>query len=314
MKTKLRFVSAILVLSLILSNFAGLIQPVYAAPDVLNFSIDHSTFNENAGTVRASWNGLLNVTGTITYEAPATSGHKTVSINVSAGMGTVLLTDIKKDYIYDIKVSLTNPSTAFSAEKFYLAGVSLYAEQMRQQYVDHPGGGRETGVYPAIKLSWKLPSIYDGTGAYVPAKGTILSKIAPAIDRINYKFHMETSKTKPNLADVIVNMKNDGSGYTAMVSGDTTRVSDVKWDNVEGEYSLYLFGVKDDETAIPTIQQIKDGSATIPEGIPATDKNYVLPHQEIRPGCIYVVTMDTLVCDLNGQYVSKALSGATTSP
>ncbi len=314
MKTKLRFVSAILVLSLILSNFAGLIQPVYAAPDVLNFSIDHSTFNENAGTVRASWNGLLNVTGTITYEAPAASGHKTVTINVSEGTGTVLLTDIKKDYIYDIKVSLTNPSTAFSAEKFYLAGVSVYAEQMRQQYVDHPGGGRETGVYPAIKLSWKLPSIYDGTGAYVPAKGTILSKIAPAIDRINYKFHMETSKTKPNLADVIVNMKNDGSGYTAMVSGDTTRVSDVKWDNVEGEYSLYLFGVKDDETSIPTIQQIKDGSATIPEGIPATDKNYVLPHQEIRPGCIYVVTMDTLVCDLNGQYVSKALSGATTSP
>ncbi|WP_242855666.1 hypothetical protein [Ruminiclostridium josui] len=174
--------------------------------------------------------------------------------------------------------------------------------------------GKGDGGISSYKTILKLPQIYDGTGAFVPAKGTILSKIAPAIDRINYKFHMETSKTKPTLADVIVNMKNDGSGYTAMVSGDTTRVSDVKWDNAQGEYSLYLFGVKDDETPIPTIQQIKDGTATIPTGIPVADVNYVLPHQEIRPGCIYVVTMDTLVCDVNGQYVSKALSGATTSP
>lgn len=314
MKTKLRFVSVMLVLSLILSNFSGIIQPVFAAPDVLNFSINQSTFDENAGTVRASWNGQLNVTGTITYEAPTALGNKTVSINVTAGIGTVLLTDIKKDYIYDIKVSLTNPSSSYVAQKFYLAGISVYAEQIRQQYVDHPGGGRETGVYPAMKLSWKLPLIHDGVNAFVPAKGSILSKIAPAIDRINYKFHMETSKTKPNLADVIVNMKDDGSGYTAMVSGDTTRVSEVKWDNAQSEYSLYLFGVKDDETSIPTIQQLKDGTATIPTGIPAADVAYVLPHQEIRPGCIYVVTMDALVCDQNGQYVSKALSGATTSP
>lgn len=311
MKTKLRLISAILVFSLIFSNISGIIQPVFAAPDLLNFSIDQNTFNENAGTVRANWNGQLNAAGTITYYVPGQAGP--VTINIDSGTNTALLTNIKKDYIYDINVALSNSSDSFTTEKFYLAGVSVYAEQVKQQFVDYPGGGRETGVYPTIKLSWKLPKIYDGTSAFVPAKGSILSKMAPAIDRINYKFHMETSKTKPNLADVIVNMKDDGS-YTAMVSGDTTRVSDVKWDNAANEYSLYLLGVKDSETQIPTIQEIKDGTATIPDSIPSADVGYVLPHHEILPGCVYVVTLDTLVCDKDGQYVSKALTGATTSP
>ncbi|HEX2926558.1 MAG TPA: hypothetical protein VHP38_09935 [Ruminiclostridium sp.] len=312
MKTKLRLISVILVLSLVFPILSGIIQPVFAATQI-NLSVVPNSYNPSTGALKLTWpSGILNASGNITYHIPGSSGvvQKTVQID-DASKNTVTLSGIKNDIIYDFSIQLTDTDGVnYSGHIYFLPNITVKAEQVDQQYVDNPGGGRESGIFPTIKLTWKMPLIYNGTDM-VEARGTALSQIDPTMDKINFAFHL---RTKTDLANVLINFDDNAGKYIAKVSGDNTRTSDIKWDATNKQYSLYLAGVKDKDTIAPTMTQVSSGIG-ISNKIPDTDRPYVLPHQEILPGCIYETTMDTLVSDTNDEYVpSQYLTGSTTSP
>jgi hypothetical protein len=225
----------------------------------------------------------------------------------------------------------------YSGTQYFLPQISVYAEQVDQQYVAVDGGGYQSGIYPAIKLSWNIPQIYSGgTMKYANDVSKPLQDIDGNIDKMNFTFHLLSKSKDPNtgaiaesLANVDVVMDPDESNpdsmYTASVSGDSTEESKmeskVKWDYATGKYTFYLLGLKDNLASIPSVDEIlqnrddETGLETLPNAISqANDNEYVLLHKEIRPGSIYVIKMDTLFYDNSNAYMDAVERGLTQSP
>lgn len=338
MKTKLRLISTILILSMIFPILSGIVQPVFAAASPLNIYIDQGSYNQNERTLKLRWDTVYNAqTCTIKYHIPGSSGPIEVVVpdaQIDLASSTAIVAGIKNDIIYDFEVSITDIyGDTYSGKKYFLPQISVYAEQVDQQYVAVAGGGYESGIYPAIKISWNIPQIYSNSQMkYANDASKPLKDIDGNIKEMNFTFHLLSKSKDPNtgaiaesLANVEVKMDpnatNPASMYTASVSGDTTMQSDIKWDAATGKYTFYILGLKDNTAPIPTMTEIiqnkynETGLETLPKAISQVgDNKYVLLHKEVRPGSIYVIKMDTLFYDENNTYMDALERGVIQSP
>jgi hypothetical protein len=159
MRTKLRLISTVIVLSLIFPIFSGIIQPVFAADTPIDLSVVSGSYNASAKTLQLRWTSGSYTGGDIIYHTPSEVRVPITDLTKN----TITLNNIKNDIIYDFSIELTDDSgISYSGHIYFLPNITVKAEQVDQQYVDNSGGGRESGVYPAIKLTWKMPLIYDG--------------------------------------------------------------------------------------------------------------------------------------------------------
>ena len=322
MKTKLRLISAILILSMIFPICTGIIQPVFAADVAIKVYID--SYSKSTGVVNIHWDAVQNVTsGTIEYHVPSATGYDTISLPIDITKNSASISGMQADIIYDFKISLVNSSAqTYVGRLYFLPQVSFYAEQVQQQSVTIPGGGVETGDYPSIKLIWNMPRVFNNATNTIQYanESAVLSQIDGSIRYLNYSINI---KGEASLANVILSMSDNGS-YTATVSGVTqnTNYSDVKWDSATGQCSFYLLGVKDKATIIPSRDNIlvnainpETGLSTLPQAIAvAGDNQYVLAHQEILPGTIYKMSMNTLFVDSDKNYVGTVADGLAENP
>jgi hypothetical protein len=337
MKTKLRLISAILIMSLVFPLFSGIIQPVFAATMPLNIYIDQNSYKPSAGTLILRWENKPNITDvTITYHVPGTAGVDTITVppgQIDISKNSATITQIKNDIIYDFNIKITDGSQDYVGKQYFLPQISVYSEQVDQQPVTVTGGGVETGVYPAIKLSWNMPVIYNSsknTMEYANTKNSDgsgpLNQIDGNIRKMNFTFHISK---EDSLEDVLIQMNpnddNPDTMYSAILSDetDTSNSSSVKWDATSGKYSFYILGVKDSLTPSPTMDEIHlneysvTKTPTLPKEISqAGDNVYVLPHPEVLPGSIYVITMNTLFYDNStpNQYIGTVASGLSDIP
>ncbi len=321
MKTKLRLISAILILSMIFPICTGIVQPAFAATPI-NVYID--SYSKSTGVVNIHWDAVANVTsGTIEYNIPNGTTYENVILPIDVTKNSASISGMQADIIYDFKVKLVNSSAQeYIGMLYFLPQVSFYAEQVEQQSVTIPGGGVETGDYPSIKLIWNMPRVFNsGTKAIEYAnQSTVLSQIDGSIKYLNFSINITGAES---LANVILSMDDNGS-YTAKVSGEKLEEihSDVKWDSFTGQCSFYLLGVKDKTAMIPSRSDILTnainpgtGLSTLPQAIAvAGDNQYVLAHQEILPGTIYKMSMNTLFVDSDKNYVGTVADGLTENP
>ncbi len=322
MKTKLRLISAIIILSMIFPICSGIIQPVFAADVAIKVYID--SYSKSTGVVNIHWDQVANVTsGTIEYHVPSATGYDTISLPIDVTKNSASISGMQADIIYDFKVSLVNSSAqTYVGRLYFLPQVSFYAEQVEQQSVTIPGGGVETGDYPSIKIIWNMPRVFNNATNTIQYanESAVLSQIDGSIKYLNFSINITG---EASLANVILSM-NDNRSYTATVSGETqnSTYSDVKWDSSTGQCSFYLLGVKDKSTIIPSRDNIRvnainpeTGLSTLPQAIAlAGDNEYVLAHQEILPGTIYKMSMNTLFVDSDKNYVGTVADGLAENP
>lgn len=322
MKTKLKLISAILILSMIFPICSGIIQPVFAADIPIKVYID--SYSKSTGVVNIHWDPVPNVTsGTIEYHVPSDTGYTTISLPIDITKNSASISGMQPDIIYDFKISLVNSSAqTYLGRLYFLPQVSFYAEQVDQQSVTIPGGGVETGIYPSIKLIWNMPRIFNNATNTIQYanESAVLAQIDGSIKYLNFSLNITGEES---LANVILSMGDNGL-YTAKVSGvaQNSTYSDVKWDSATGQCSFYLLGVKDKSSIIPSRDNIlvntvdpETGLSTLPQAIAlAGDNQYVLGHQEILPGTIYKMSMNTLFVDSDQNYVGTVADGLAENP
>ncbi len=306
MKTKLRFIAIILVISMIFPILSGVIQPVFAA----DFQLENMrvTYNESTATATITWNAVEYVaSGTLEYNVPNGVSYNTVSVPLDPTKNSISVERIKKDIIYDFKISLLDESNqSYEGTRYFLAGITVTAENVKQQSENMDGGGMDTGIYPAIKLSWKMPKVYNSNQIYYANE---IPYIFDAVN-INFKFKIELDTM---LKDVVVKRNagnpNDDFSYTAVISEGTAeqRNCNVNWDMAAGKFSFYLLGRKDANTVMPS-SGLPD---TLPEGISMPDQQYVLPYPDLLPSTIYKISMITTFDGGSGSY---AVDGILQSP
>ena len=323
MRNKIRLISVVLVLSMIFPVLSGIVQPVFAADNPLNVYIDNNGYDSTAGTVKIRWDAVPNVSDcTIVYHVPTSTGYSTIQLNsadvnskIDLANNTATITNIKNDIIYDFEVTLTDSNgLTYGGKRYFLARISVYAEQVNQQPVSVTGGGVESGVYPAIKLTWNMPKVYvynnitlSGSMKYADDSDA-LAQLDGTISKMGFAFNInENDPTQDACASVKVDWDSGSNAYKAKVSKDTdaTRFSDIKRDDTTGKLSFYLLGVKDKKTLIPTRDEVLS-TWTLPKQISDlgdTEKQYVLPHQEILPGTIYKITMNASYYNISNEYV-----------
>lgn len=318
MKKKLRLISAIIILSMIFPLFSGIFQNVFAADIPIKIYI--VSYNKSTSTVNLRWDPVPNVTsGTIEYHVPNGASYSTVQVPIDPTKNTASISQIKNDIIYDFKIMLTdNSAQTFAGQKYFLPQVSVYAEQVDQQPAEVVGGGVETGLYPAIKLSWNMPKVFNSAHGAMEFANEALAQIDGSIRTLNFTFNINSDQSHANV-EVIMdpNTMDPALQYTAKVSGDidSARYSKIKWDGSTGKLSFYLLGVKDKQTIIPAINDVRSGVATLPRQIStAADNWFVLPHQEILPGTIYTISMNTLFKNSAAEYVGSVADGLTQNP
>lgn len=301
---------------------SGIVQPVFAADISIKVYID--SYNKSTGVVNIHWDSVANVTsGTIEYHVPSATGYDTISLPIDVTKNSASISGMQADIIYDFKVSLLNSSSQeYSGRLYFLPQVSFRAEQVEQQSVTIPGGGVETGDYPSIKLIWNMPRVFNNATNTIQYanESAVLSQIDGSIKYLNFSINIIGAES---LANVILTM-NDNGTYTAAISGEkqNTEHSDVKWDNSTGQCSFYLLGVKDKTAIIPSRSDIltnavntETGLSTLPQAIAlAGDNQFVLAHQEILPGTIYKMSMNTLFVDSDKNYIGAVADGLTENP
>lgn len=328
MKKKLRLISAVIILSMVFPILSGIIQPVFAADYPLNVYIDANGYNKSARTLKINWEAVDDVDNcTIIYHVPNGDSFSEVKLissldsQIDLANNSATITNIKNDIIYDFEITLENSSgDEYTGKRYFLAQISVNAVQVEQQPVPVAGGGVETGVYPAIKLSWNMPRVYvfnnlTQTGSMKYASDSAaLAALDGSIEKMNFTFIIDES-TQKSLASVIVDMDTTDithSTYKASISNDTDkdRFSSVKWE--DGKLSFYILGVKDKTALVPDMLDIRANTYddetklyTLPKGISDLgETHYVLPHKEILPGSIYKISMNTELLNSSEVYVN----------
>lgn len=297
MKKKLRLIATILLISMIFPIFSGIIQPVFAA-DLQDIKV---TYSESTATATISWRAVPNVdNGKLVYHVPNGTGTGVTEVEVPIDItkNSLSITKIKKDIIYDFSLELIDDSgTAYVGNKYFLAGTTVTAANVDQQAEKMDGGGMETGIYPAVKLSWNMPKVYFG-GDMVNADAV------PAIfnaNQIYFKFKIQLDTM---LKDVVVKKLSPASSDYKVSIDDGTKY-DVKYNSATGKFEFYLLGRKDSDTEIAAMPT--------PKGIPAGDLGCVLPYQELYPSTIYRISMITIFDEGTGDD-SGVVTGITQSP
>ena len=340
MKKIRRTIAAILAAVLTYGVFFSDFTPSFAAAEPVKIVVN----SYSNGKLDFHWE-VGQLTGikaaVITYHAPDNTNLGTMQkIVLKQTTNTASITGLKSDYIYDLRVALYDsdildvngdPTGNKIGEGllYYLPKISFYSEAPAQPYDEIPGGGRESGKNPKLKLKWKIPRIWSAdpadAGKFILANDPDMLKQmedmingiynnGKQISKLDFRINVSTDRdltggsTKSSLI-----ISSSGNGYTANVSQGTTTPAAVSLPDASDYIGFELWGRS-------------DLGATVPPRLPG-DEN-VLPDDDLLPGSVYymnivpdyndasnkdvdVVTVGNL-SDYNGSVLSGAVPYAYT--
>jgi len=300
--------TAVLIAASILFGIFSFLGPAaYAAWMPVTITVDD--FRD--GTLTFRWSSLPGAkSAVIIYHRPGAGDTAVSSVHTATAGNRFSIQDLKSDYIYDISVTVYDSENPAAGEVigrgllYYLPSITFAATAPNQQSVAVDGGGRETGVTPMLRLTWRQPKIYwdpDNArypqedpdlenGSFIDASSSralqymeytynsIYTDNHRSIASLNYAVNISTQFNLLNSgsaqASVYINQSAAGT-YTAYVSGAASTTARVAGPDSSGFYSLELLGRKDKETVIP------NESLT----------EYILPHNDILPGTVYYMNI-----------------------
>lgn len=275
------------------------------------------------GTLVISWNVTGAKAAVIEYHTPGTDHSATAApaiVVVDDNRATI--TGLKSDYIYDIRLTVygaVNESGDPTGDPigrglmFFLPAISFRSTAPDQPYEDIPGGGREIGKYPRLKLSWKVPRVFNGpANAFLPAnqeeareymENELNAIYARGINlsTLNYKINISTDlssiNSTPDKATInIMQNPSDDEAYTASVS-EHSETTSVRARDSADYVSFDLWGRTDLTSTVP-----------IPK---TTDPGYpnILRDPEILPGTIYYMIIKPYFMDSSNKDVPAFVFG-----
>lgn len=298
--------SAVLLYSIIGSSMTG----VFAAVSKVYIDVD----SYSNGTLNISWSLSGAKAAVIEYHTPnADNTAGPIQTITVLNKSTTPITGLKADYIYDIHITVysdvsgSNPSGEIIGEGllFYLPSITFTSEAPEQSYVTISGGGREIGVLPKLRLTWKEPYVFNGTDMFIPAGSPAArTYMASALNgvyggniniaKLNYRINISTALNLLNSGSkqASILLTQTGSAYEAAVSGVPDKTADVV--TTGGAFSFELWGRESDSAALPAI--------------PSNDAehNYddVLPDGDLLPGTVYYMNIKPIFVNSDNKNVS----------
>lgn len=320
MKTIRKPVAVFLAATVLYGIFSIFGTVSFAAPDSVNISV--VSYSDGKLTIR--WDMLSDArSAEITYHRPGTGGTATFQKEIVAAENTYTIEGLQADYIYDICVTLYNnvdPSAGEAIGRgllYFLPAITFTATAPKQPYEDIPGGGREIGGTPKLRLNWKQPRMYydsSGTATYEPGSGTFIGANSEAAldymrdsykniydDRdwdklsLDYMINISTDANKLDSgSSVVIEQQADFNSYSAYVSGTPAKKAVIPGANgSSGYYSFELLGRRDEKTDISN----------------DVDGDDILPHNGIFPGTVYYMKIIPIYSDSNGDNVPAVRVG-----
>lgn len=316
-----RILLIVFVYSVISSSFIGIFA------EAAGVTVIVESFENGALTFR--WSRLPGArAAVVSYHKPRTDNTaELVTSDVILDENSTVITDLKSDYIYDINVALysdIDESGNLIGEPmgrgilYYLPSITFRSSSSDQAYVNIPGGGREIGSTPKLKLEWKIPkAFYDpdnkvwpddpdsGNNVFVEANrsevleymqdslNTVYSdgREISALDfRINISTEINLLNSGSSQASIIIDQ--NVSVYSATVSGYPGRSAEVSAPNGQGYVSFELWGRADEESSVPD---------------PQSDN--VLQDEEIFPGTVYYMNIKPVYKDSLDKNVAAVTVG-----
>ncbi|MCX7920963.1 MAG: S-layer homology domain-containing protein [Clostridia bacterium] len=321
MKRLRKVLAIILVLNMIFGTIPDLWKSVYAAPDPLNIYVD----SYSNGTLTIRWDSVPSaITTTLTYHTPRDGGGADLYVTAlnPVNATTTTITGLKSNYIYDIKINIDDGNNGREGKLLFMPQVTFNTEIVDQHPIVDPTGGSETGVMPALKMSWAMPKVYDsGINDYRYVHNSFNS-IASNVTKLGFTINIADSSPRSDIKVSYLGL--DGSNnplYKANVAGDSdvTRVSDVKYDSARGMLYFYLLGRKADNAYLATRLEVLSnsysngpdlGKAVLPEAISSAGENtYVLPHGDILPGTVFTMKINSQFTDAADAFVDVVRFG-----
>jgi hypothetical protein len=290
--------------------FAGLSLNIYAAAMPVTVSV----VSYQNGELIVKWNQPAGTQlAVITYHVPdgADNAVGAEAIYVRGESVSPPIKGLKADYIYDINVTLYGEVDSDNKPVgeptgrgllFFLTSITFTASTPDQVFYDIPGGGREIGARPKLKLNWRIPKAYYSD----PVLGDVFAE-ASATDvkdfmenslndiyidnprdlntlnfRINISSRMNLLNSGSSQAAILIDQDTDGT-YEAYVSGTTNPRAVVTGPDVQGFQSIVLEGRADTSSEMP-VDDLTDS---------------ILPDSEILPGTVYYMNIKPIYKDVN---------------
>jgi len=330
-----RKISALLAAVLLFGILGGLLTDVFAQEVPVMITVEKF---EN-GTLTFRWENVSGArAAVIAYHKPDVDDSAVLVVSDPVLNGnSASISGLEPDYIYDICVVIYgavdgagNPvgNPIARGLLFYLPAITFTASAPSQPYDDLPGGGREIGGKPRLKLNWKQPKVFndpDGRvypetdpnpanntflqiDAYNPASyNNALSYMETALNKVyNDDRDISTLNYRINLSTILNNLnsgsdqasllieKKAGTGFEVMVSGAESVKANVQAPNPAGFISFELLGKADEEAEDPVFDPSKD---------------YVLPDREIFPGTVYYMNIKPVFRNSEGTEVNAVFVG-----
>jgi len=318
---RIKKVSAFFMAAVILYTIiGGSITFVHA--EAVPVTINRESYSN--GTLVINWNHSGAQAAVITYHTPDLNNNAVEAAPITViGENRATITGLKADYIYDIRVTLYASAADITAGEpvgrglmFFLPSITFLSSALDQPYDDLPGGGREIGRYPRLKLRWKVPRVFydpdfdpeanpyvdpdNSNNVFLPANQnaarTYMENALNAIYMegkdlavLNFKINISTDlnilNSGSDQAAVIISQDPaDENLYTANVSGNTVEKAIVNQPDALGYISFELWGRTDKSSTVPPLPV--DGSGNVPDEYKDT-----LRDPDILPGTVYYMNI-----------------------
>lgn len=312
---RIRKATAVLLVTVILYTlFGGMLAGIYAEETPINIIVD----DYDNGTLRISWNFSSARAAVITYHTPSSDDEAVEATPITVvNQNFATITGLKADYIYDICVTFYGAVGADDLPAgdptgrgllFFLPSITFISTTPDQPFTEIPGGGREIGGMPKLKLRWKTPKVfYDPDNKYFPDTDTNpdnniftpadtaqaktymqealnhIYKDGRQLSTMHYLLNISTKinilNSGPDKATIYIDQDPlDANKFSAYVSGNPGVKATVTPEDTLGYRSIELWGRADENSAVDTSQ--------IPAG-----REDILPDPDILPGTVYYMNI-----------------------
>ena len=310
---RIRNTIAMLLAAVILYTLlGGMLTGIFAEDTPINIIVD----DYDNGTLRITWNYASARAAEITYHIPNSGDEAEAAPKITVvDQNFATINGLKSDYIYDICVTfygdvgegdLPTGDPIGRGLLFFLPSISFKYSAPDQPYTEIPGGGREIGGVPKLKLSWKTPKVfYNPNTTYFPDTDPDLTNniftpadtaaaktyIQGALNHIygderqlstmhyllNISTKMNLLNSGPDKATIIIDQNSSNeSEFTVHVSGIPGVTATVTPEDAQGFRSFELWGRADESSSVDTTQIVSDD---------------ILPDPDILPGTVYYMNI-----------------------
>ncbi len=315
MKRSKKYIALVVAAAFIYTIFSGLSMVSYAAAVPVTVSV--VSYENGALTIR--WNQPAGTQGAIIrYHVPDNNNLALEAAPITVvGKSTAQITGLKSDYIYDINVVFygaldvdNNPTGDPIGEGllFFLPSITFTASAPTQEVITVPGGGRESGSKPKLKLSWKMPKAFFDPDypSHVTSEEyedtNIANNAFADASADNVKQFMENA-LNDIYTDVIrdfstLNFRINISSKLSLLNGGSTQSAVLIDQTSEVAYKAYISETAGTSAIVsgPDTQGLRsfelEGRADDSAEMPSDDEDdEILPDKEILPGTVYYMNI-----------------------